>query len=117
MGGGGGGGGVLISQERLLGNYFPLKLCRLLLVYKLLGAEAAPCSSPPVCYGSVLVSALKRGCHLPENILKFNVLGGGGSECLSLGTWAQAKTTLRFSPRSETSIVRTRHRNLCTNMP
>jgi hypothetical protein len=55
-----------------------------------------------------LVSALKRGRHPPENIMKFNVPGG---ECLSLGhllrTWPSAisvKTTLRFSHRSETSV-------------
>ena len=28
-----------------------------------------------------LASALKRGCHLPQKTLKFNVAGGGG-ECL-----------------------------------
>jgi hypothetical protein len=55
-----------------------------------------------------LASALKRGRHPPENIMKFNVPGG---ECLSLGhllrTWPPAisvKTTLRFSHRSETSV-------------
>ena len=58
-----------------------------------------------------LASALKRGRHPPENIMKFNVPGG---ECLSLGhllrTWPPAisvKTTLRFSHRSETSVCGT----------
>ena len=53
-----------------------------------------------------LASALKRGRHPPENIMKFQ-----GGECLSLGhllrTWPPAisvKTTLRFSHRSETSV-------------
>ena len=46
-----------------------------------------------------LASALKRGRHPPENIMKFNVPGG---ECLSLGhllrTWPPAISV------SETSV-------------
>jgi hypothetical protein len=49
-----------------------------------------------------LASALKRGRHPPESILKFNIAGG---ECLSSGhllrTWTPAilvKITLRLIP-------------------
>jgi hypothetical protein len=62
------GEGWLISQEKFLGYYFPLKLYRLSLVYKLLGVLQTSTPPPPTLIQTCGINFMFIPCICPSTV-------------------------------------------------